>query len=166
VRYEQLKIEGAALGAELAEIYPGLVGPLVDLFGRLRAFRQRCHALHAGDPGGLPHVSDPELKARGLGGFTADNPSLLESVHLHDWQSGKEVWPPRQPSFAAEFAASMTIPSVGAAWSDPAVQERRRTELAAEQQRMAQAHSQMAKEQEENQNRQLRADWERRNNPQ
>ena len=34
----------------------------------------------------------------------------------------------RQPSFAADFVQSMTIPSVGAAWCDPEVQERRRAE--------------------------------------
>ena len=51
--YEQLKIEGAALGAELAEIYPALVGPLIDVFVRLRAFQQQCQTLHLTDPGGL-----------------------------------------------------------------------------------------------------------------
>jgi hypothetical protein len=162
-RYEQLKIEGAALGAELVE-YPDLVGPLVEVFGRLRAFREQCHRLHATDPGGLPHLRDPELVARRFDGFSADTPSLLDSVHLHDWRTGTEVWPPRQPSFAADFAQSFSIPSVGPAWCDPAVQERRRAELAAAQERMARAHAEMSKAQEENQNRQLRADWEARQN--
>jgi hypothetical protein len=161
--YEQLKIEGAALGAELADLY-GAVMPLIDLFVRLRAFRERCSSLHLTDPGGLAHVRDPELVARRLDGFTRDVPSLLDAVHLHDWQSGTEVWPPRQPSFAAEFAQTMTIPSVGAAWADPEVQERRRSELAAAQERMARAHAKMSRDQEERQNSQLRADWERRNN--
>jgi hypothetical protein len=109
-------------------------------------------------------VDDPELAARGLRGFSADVPSLLDSVHLHDWQSGQEIWPPRQPSFAADYLQSMTIPSVGAAWSDPEVQERRRTEIAAEQQRLARHHAMQAAEQEERQNRQLREDWEARQN--
>ena len=150
VRYERLKIEGAALGAELADCYPGLVGPLVEVFVRLSAFREQTRALHLSDPGdGRPHLRDPELQARRLDGFTRDVPSLLESVHLHDWQSGREVWPPRQPAFAAEFVQSMTVPSVGAAWADPVVQERRRAEIAAEQERMSRHYATQAAEQQE-----------------
>ena len=97
VRYEELKIEGAALGAELADLYPGLVGPLVDLFGRLRDFREQCHRLHVTDPGSMPHVRDPELVARRLDGFTGEMQSLLEAVHLPDFTSGRELWPKSPP---------------------------------------------------------------------
>jgi hypothetical protein len=167
VRFEQLKIEGELLGTELADLYPDAVRRMVEVFGRLRAFRERCRALHVTDTqGGSPRVSDPELKARRLDGFSRDVPSLLDAVHLHDWQSGTEIWPPRQPSFAADFAQTMTIPSVGAAWADPEVQERRRAEIAAQQEQMARHHSQMSRDQEALQNSQLRADWERRKNPQ
>jgi hypothetical protein len=163
-RYTDLKREGAVLAQELVDLYPSLVGPLVELFGRLRDFQQQCRALHLTDPGdGRPHIIDPELAARGLRAFSADTPSLLECVHLHDWQSGKEIWPPFQPPFAAQFV--LPVPQhPGAAWSDPVFQERRRAEIAAEQEKMARHHSQMSKEQEENQNRQLRADWEARQN--
>ena len=95
-RYEQLKIEGAALAQELADLYPALVGPLVEVFARLRVFQQQCRALHLSDPGdGRPHVPDPELKARRLDGFSRDTPCLLDT-RLYDWQSGREVWPPPQ----------------------------------------------------------------------
>ena len=89
---------------ELVDLYPSLVGPLVDLFGRLRAFRERCRALHVTDPGGLPHVVDPELVARRLDGFTRDVPSLLDSVRLPDFTSGRELTARENPnSFAASF---------------------------------------------------------------
>jgi hypothetical protein len=155
VRFEQLKIEGAALGAELADLYPGLVRPLVDLFGRLRAFRERCRALHVTDPDGLPHVSDPELKVRRLGGFSAEVPSLLDSVHLPDFTSGRELWPEKPPSFAANFAASMVPAHPGPMWSDPAYQERVAAEREQERQRMAAHFEQAAREQEARENRTL-----------
>ncbi len=48
-----------------------------------------------------------ELHARGLDGFTCEKASLLDSVHLLDSESGREIWPPPQPSMAAAFAATM-----------------------------------------------------------
>ena len=128
VRYEQLKIEGAALGAELADSY-GAVMPLLDLFGRLRAFRERCRALHLTDPGdGRPHLPDPELKARRLDGFSAEVKSLLEAVRLPDFTSGRELWPEKPPSFAASFSASMVPQHPGAAWCSPEYLEARHAE--------------------------------------
>jgi hypothetical protein len=161
VRYEELKQEGAALGAELADLYPGLVAPLVEVFTRLRAFQQQCRALHVTDNGtGLPHVIDPELQARGLHGFTRDTPSLLESVHLRDWRSGREVWPPPS-TFAADYVQSMGVPGhPGSAWADPAVQARIAAERAAENERMARHYAQAAKTREQTENQQLRENWE------
>ena len=65
---------------ELAELYPGAVGPLVDVFVRLRAFQQKCRALHLTDPGGLPHLTDPELMARGLDGFSRDTLTSRQGI--------------------------------------------------------------------------------------
>ena len=162
-RYEQLKSEGAALAQELAEIYPALVGPLVGVFTRIRAFEQQCSALHQTDPGSMPHVVDPELQARGLAEFSRDLPSLLESVRLSDWRTGKEIWPPRSGDFAASFAASMTVPSAGPFWSDESVRARIAAERQRENERMALHAQRAAKEQEQRQNRQLRDEWEARN---
>ena len=144
-------------------MYPGLVGPLVDLFARLRAFQQRCHALHLTDPGdGRPHVPDPELQARGLNGFSRDQPSLLESVHLHDWRSGKEIWPP-PASFAASYVQSMGVPQhPGAAWCDPEFISARRLAIVEEQERLALHAQKAAKEQEERQNKELREQFQAR----
>jgi hypothetical protein len=120
-RYADLKREGAALAQDLADLYPDAVRRIVEVFAKLAAFQQQCRVLHLSDPGdGRPHVTDPELQARGLRGFSRDQPSLLESVHLHDWQSSKEIWPPFQPPFAAQFV--LPVPQhPGALWSDPAV---------------------------------------------
>jgi hypothetical protein len=159
-RYADLKHEGAALGAELADSYPDAVRRMVEVFGRLRVFQQKCRALHLTDTqGGLPHVPDPELKARRLDGFSRDVPSLLDAVHLHDWQSGTEIWPPRAADFAATFAASMVPQHPGALWTDPAVQERQRAERAAEQARMAAHYETQAAEQLARENKTLRENW-------
>jgi hypothetical protein len=64
VRHDELKPEGEALAQALADLYPGLVGALVEAFVRLRAFQQKRSALHQTDPGGLPHLTDPESQAR------------------------------------------------------------------------------------------------------
>ena len=161
-RYEQLKIDGAALAQELADLYPALVGPLVEVFTRLRVFQQKASALHHTDPGGLPHVDDPELKARGLHGFSRDTPSLLESVHLHDWRSGKEIWPP-PASFAASYVQSMGVPQhPGAAWCDPEFISARRQAVVEEQERLALHAQKAAKEQEERQNKELREQFQAR----
>ena len=160
VRYEQLKIEGAALGAELVE-YPGLVGPLVDLFGRLRAFRERCRALHVTDPGGLPHVSDPELRARRLDGFTGDVPSLLDSVRLPDFTSGRELWPEKPTSFEANFAASMVPQHPGATWCDPEFLAARRRAITEEQEKLALHARARQKEQQDRENQELKSQWQR-----
>jgi hypothetical protein len=157
--YEQLKIEGAALGAELVDLY-GAVMPLVEVFGRLRAFRERCRALHAGDPGGLPHVNDAELQARRLDGFTGEVKSLLEAVRLPDFTSGRELWPEKPISFAASFAASMVPVHPGPMWSDPVYQERVAEERRQEQERLAAARAQAAKLQLDRENKELRENWE------
>jgi hypothetical protein len=43
--------------------------------------------------------------ARSLDGFDRERPSLLAEVHLLDWNSGRQAWPPPRPSMAAAFAA-------------------------------------------------------------
>lgn len=161
VRYEQLKIEGAALAQDLADLYPDAVRRIVEVFAKLAAFQQQCRVLHLSDPGdGRPHVPDPELKARGLHSFSRDQPSLLESVHLHDWQSGREIWPPRPADFAATFAASMIVPSAGPYWADEQVRARIAAEQQQQRERMAAHYASQAAEQLERENRALRENWE------
>ena len=167
--YEQLKIEGAALGAELADLYPGFVGPLIDLFARLRAFRERCSSLHVTDPGGLPHVADPELKARRLDGFSAEVKSLLEAVRLPDFNTGRELTARENPnSFAATFAASMVHQHEhpGAAWCDPDFLAARRRAITEEQEKLALHAQARQKEQQDRENQELKSQWQRQHGQQ
>ena len=146
-RYEELKIEGAALGAELADLYPAPSGRWSRCSVACALFAE-CRALHISDPGdGRRTCSDPEFKARRLDGFTADVPSLLEFVHLPDWQSGKEIWPPFQPPFAAQFV--LPVPQhPGAHGVRPGIWQRNSAERVAEQARMAAHYATQAAEQE------------------
>jgi len=121
--------------------------------------------LHLSDPGGSPHLGEPELMARGLDGFTRDTPSLLESVRLRDWGTGREVWP-TPSTFSVDYAQSMPVPlHAGAHWADPEVQARRHAELAAERERIARFHTQGAKEQEIRQNKEERESFWHNNVP-
>ena len=74
---------------------------------------------------------------------------VLEKCVLPEFEKpDRNVWPPRS-TFASDFVQSMGVPlHAGPGWSDPQVQERRRAELASEQQRLAAHHAQAAKAQE------------------
>jgi hypothetical protein len=73
-----------------------------------------------------------ELEARNMQSFTRDNPSLVSTVELRDWEnSGRKLWPVQSSgSLAASFAGSMAVPPhPGSHWgdrNDPIVQEQRR----------------------------------------
>jgi hypothetical protein len=158
--YDALKREGDVLAHEVAEIYPDATNRLVDLFTRLRSFKERSSALHVTDPGGLPHVDDPELAARGLQGFSRDQPSLLEGVHLRDWQTGREVWPPYVAFGAIMVEQSMPM----FAPRDPdectsnwwRARERRAAEQSKANEQQARYFVQQTQEQEERMNREER----------
>jgi hypothetical protein len=98
-----------------------------------------------------------ELHARGLDGFTRDSPSLLGSVVLFDFESGRQIWPPPRPSMASAFAA-IAMPGCDrrftADWAKD--NERRAAAQQAERQRMADYYARTTKEQEDRQNAELR----------
>jgi hypothetical protein len=51
-----------------------------------------------------------ELEARGLDGFTRDNPSIAKMLQLPNWEhSAKMAWPPRETSLAVQVAAGMAF---------------------------------------------------------
>ena len=98
-----------------------------------------------------------ELHARGLDSFTRDSPSLLGSVVLFDFETGRQVWPPPRPSAAAAFAAmNMRGPdhSFTADWAKD--NERRAAAQRAEKQRMADYYARTTKEQEDRDNAEAR----------
>ena len=73
-----------------------------------------------------------ELRARNLDNFTGDNPSLIKSTQLFDWETGRQIWPPPQQSFAAAMVAGMAFPShtrgiggfIGPGWETEEMRQR------------------------------------------
>jgi len=57
------------------------------------------------------------LELRGRDRFTRDTPSLLTSVFLFDWDSGRQAWPPPRPSMAAAFAETFVPAYNSADWA-------------------------------------------------
>jgi hypothetical protein len=81
-----------------------------------------------------------ELEARNLERFTRDNPSLVSTVELRDWEnSGRKLWPVTSSgSLAAAYAETTSAPyHPGQHWADPEVVARRRQEADREQRRQA-----------------------------
>jgi len=115
----RLMTSGRPLAEELREVYPDTVNKVVDLFVRITADEKALSALHqARSPGVMEHLLSAELHARGLDRFTRDTPSLLTSVCLFDWNSGRQIWPPRRPPMAAAFATSMVPACDPADWAN------------------------------------------------
>jgi hypothetical protein len=147
--------ESVRLAEELPK-YRAAEKIITDLFTLIAAHRQRISALHRRRPCGVESVRDPELIARNLGGFDGTQRSLLTEVHLVDWDSGREIWPPPQPSLAVACAAIM--PSYGRRFSADWAKddELRAAGQRAEQQRMADYYARTTREQEERENREGR----------
>jgi hypothetical protein len=138
----QFATERDALEQELADTYQEAAGKLVDLFARIRTFQQRAREA-LGNPPANVAVLQP-IKAQ-----------VLDKVQLFGLDN-TQLWPPPS-NFAAEYVQSMFVPPCpGAGWSDPAFQERRRTEIESEQHRLAVHHEQASRVQEEQRNREER----------
>jgi hypothetical protein len=131
---------------------------MVDLFARVTANNEALSELRRARPAGvMEDLVSAELHARGLDQFSNNKQSLLTSVRLIDWETGREIWPPPQPSMAAAFAA-VAMPSYDrrftADWAKE--NERRAAGQRAEQQRMADYYARTTWEQEERENREAR----------
>jgi hypothetical protein len=102
------------------------------------------------------HLLSAELLARGLDSFSRDTPSLLTAVHLVDWDSGREIWPPPRPSMAAAFAAAVPVYDrrCTADWASD--NERRAAAQQAERERMADFYRRLDQEQEDRENAEAR----------
>jgi hypothetical protein len=146
--------ESIQLAQEWRETCPPALNKLSDLFARIAAHRQRISALHQRRPAGVQSVRDPELIARNLDGFNRERPSLLAEVHLLDWDSGRQIWPPPKPSMAAAFAASMIPAYDPADWANN--YEKRAAAQQRERQYVSNFYQRLTKEQEERENREAR----------
>jgi hypothetical protein len=148
--HDVIKPERDALAEELREVYRDAARKIVDLFGRIAINDEARAELHRARPAGLEqHLLSAELHARGLDSFSYNTPSLLTSVHLFDWDSGRQIWPPHRPSMAAAFAATL-MPAdrrfSADRWKD---NERRAAAQRAEQQHIADFYARQTQQQEE-----------------
>jgi hypothetical protein len=153
--YDVMKRKRDALAEELLEVYPEAENKIVDLFVRITANNKALSELHQARPAGvMEHLVSAELHARGLDRFTRDTPSLLTSVCLFDWDSGRQMWPPPQPSISAAFAATLVPADNSADWANN--YERRAAAQQRERQYIADYYARTTREQEERENREAR----------
>jgi hypothetical protein len=157
-KYDALKRERDALAEELPEVYPDAARKIANLFGRIAVNNEALAALHRDRPARLEqHLRSAELHACGLESFSYNTPSLLTSVHLFDWDTGHQVWPPPRPSMASAFAAT-AMPACDrrftADWAKD--NERRAAAQRVEQQRIADYYARTTKEQEDRENAEAR----------
>jgi hypothetical protein len=146
-----------ALAEELREVYLDAVNKIVDVFVRVTAHNEALSELLQARPAGaMEHLLSAELHARGLDSFSYNTPSLLTAVHLVDWDSSREIWPPPRPSMAAAFAAAVPVYDrrCTADWAQD--NERRAAAQRAEGQRHAEFLARLSKEQEERENAEAR----------
>jgi hypothetical protein len=153
--YEVMKRERDALAEEVREVFPEAENKIVDLFVRITENNKALSALHQARPAGvMEHLLSAELHARGLDRFTRDTPSLLTSVSLFDFDSGRQIWPPPRPPMAAAFAATFVPANNPADWATN--NERRAAAQQRERQYRADYFARTTREQEERQNREAR----------
>jgi hypothetical protein len=152
-----VKRERDALAEELRKVYPNAIAQIMDVFVRITNNNEAMSALHQARPAGVQkHLLSAELDARGLDGFSRDTPSLLTSVQLIDWDSGRQIWPLPRPSMASAFAAAVPVYDrrCTADWAKD--NEQHAAAQRAEGQRHADYLARTSKEQEDPQNAEAR----------
>jgi hypothetical protein len=150
--------ERDALAEELRDVYSELTRRMADLFVRIAANNEALDELSRTRPEGVQRdLRSVELHARGLDAYSRERPSLLASVCLFDWDTGRQICPPQRPSMAAACAATMMPASdrrfSGEWWKDA---EDGAARQRAEQLRIADTYSRMTKEQEARENAEAR----------
>jgi hypothetical protein len=156
--YDALKVLRDSLVEELRDVYPEPTRRMADLFVRIAANNKALDELNRTRPEGVHrHLLSVELAARGLDGFSVNTPSLLTSVCLFDWDTGRQIFPPPRQSMGTAFAAAMMPASdrlfSGDWWKekeDGAAIQR------AQQQSMADYYERMTVEQEQRENAEAR----------
>jgi hypothetical protein len=156
--YDALKGERDALAEELREVYPDAARKIANVLGRITTNDEALAELHRSRPDGVEqYLRSAELHARGLESFSQNTPSLLSSVHLVDWDTGRQIWPlPRSPVPSGFVATSMQVCDrrfTADWWKD---NDRRAAAQQAEQQRMADFYARQTRQQEERENAEAR----------
>ena len=106
--FKQVEAERDELAAEFREKYPRLVKELVDLLGRMEAVDKEASRVAGSAPPGEPRrLRGAEQTARGVD-FSRDVHSIAKELVLPAFEPGKRpVWPPREPSLAEAYAATV-----------------------------------------------------------
>lgn len=147
---DTLRVERDMLERELTEVYSRAAGEIVALFQRVNQFKQRAHRELGYPPPSVDPL--PELAVQ----------PLLDKTQLFQLDGRTQLWPPPS-TFAADFVQSMGVPQhPGAVWSDPEFRARRAAERAAENERLARIAEERAAAQLERENRELREQWDSR----
>jgi hypothetical protein len=107
-KHDALKKERDALAEELRDDYSPAADRIADLFKRIATIDMAIDELNRTCPVRLQrHLLSVERHARGIDNFSVNTPSLLASVCLFDFNSGRQICPPLQQSMGAAFAATM-----------------------------------------------------------
>ena len=147
-----------ALSEELRDVYPEPTRRMADLIVRIAANDKALNELNRTCPDGVHrHLLSVELHARGLDSFSHDTPSFLTSICLFDWDTGRQICPPAQPSMGAALAATM-MPGSDQRFSSDWWKDREEgaARQRAQQQGMADYYARMTKEQENRENAEAR----------
>jgi hypothetical protein len=153
--HDAWKRDRDVLAEDLREVYPDAARGIADLVVRLAANNKTRDELNRGRPAGVEeHLLSAEQHARALDGLSYNGPSLLDSVRLFDWNTGRQICPPEQPSMAAAFAAT-AIPAPDRRFTADWAQdnERRAAGQRAESQRIADFYARQTREREARENR-------------
>src|SRR5262249_14104252 len=113
--YDAIKVEHDAAVAELRNLYPRVVGELVELLSRNRELDARVRVVMQAKP--FPEAGEPddgrrllpiEYAARGVSGFGPNDLSLDRHLVLPDFtERGKKSWPPHEVPLGALLAVQM-----------------------------------------------------------
>jgi hypothetical protein len=132
LEYQAMKIKRDECAAQLASVYPRLIGELVDLLDSAATVDAEVAQVNSASPDDR-RLAPVELHARNLQSFDRNQPSIVKELRLPAWgTSSRMVWPPPRTMDTSLFAP---IPfdrrSSGEWWQDvDARNEQRRAESA------------------------------------
>lgn len=154
-RKVKAKVEEAAL---LFKDFQYHAETITAMFGLASAVDKEVSRINGSAPDNEHRRLLPvELTARGMTGFTRDNPSLASTTSLPEWSySARTMWPPHPSTTLAVMAAGIAPYHPGGAWADPEVRAQRRTEVEKSQRELGAYHEQAAKDEESRLNREER----------
>lgn len=137
-----------SLAAEFAEVYPRVIGQLVDLFGRIAAADKKAEAINSAGSefdGELRRLQPVELIARGLEDFSQSQPPIVKNISLPEWsQSCRTAWPPPQVPLGVAMAQAMGLSHPGADWAKKLNADNEARRVIAEKREKEEAENQAA----------------------